>query len=130
MRALPRETIIEHEDLIGSALPLPNQPGSRFQFETSTPPDLSGLGELQCNLPQLALRLRAEPAESDFLQTVCDGSQQQLAAEMRGCVGFVESAPLLAKLPELELREARERLPANRHIPKSAAHGCSGTAMR
>jgi hypothetical protein len=130
VRALPRETVIEHEDFIGSALPLPNQPGSRFQFETSTPPDLSGLVELLCNLPQLPLPLRAEPAESDFLQTVCDGSQEQLAAEVRGCVGFVESTPLLAQLAELELREAREHLPANRNIPKRAAHACSGAAMR
>ena len=83
-----------------------------------------------CNLPQLALPLRAEPAESDFLQTVRDGSQQQLAAEMRGCVGFVESAPLLAQLAELKLREARERLPASRDIAKRAAHACSGAAMR
>src|SRR5690349_7434715 len=130
MRATPREAAIEHKHLMGSALPRQNQPGSRFQFETSTPPDLSALVELLCNVAELALALRAEPAERDFLQTVCDGAQQQLAAEMRGCVGFVESAPLLAKLPELELREARERLPANRHIPKSAAHACSGTAMR
>ena len=90
MRALPRETVTEHEHLIGSALPLPNQPGSRFQFETSTAPDLSGFFELLCELTELALVLRAEPAEGDFLYPVGDGSQQQLAAEMRGCVGFVE----------------------------------------
>jgi hypothetical protein len=130
MRALPRETVIEHEDLIGSALPLPNQSGSRFQFETSRPPDLSGLVELLCNLPQLALPLRAESTEGDSLQTVCDGSQKQVAAEMRGCVGFVESAPLLAKLAELKLGEARQRLPANRSIAKRAAHACSRAAMR
>src|SRR5947209_2439816 len=103
MRALPRETVIKHQDLIGSALPLPNQPGPRFQFETSTRPDLSGLGEVLCNLPQLALPLRAEPAESDFLHPVGDGSQQQLAAEMRGCVAVVEGPPLLTKLGEREL---------------------------
>jgi hypothetical protein len=27
------------------------------------------------NLPQLALPLRAEPAESDFLHPACDGAQ-------------------------------------------------------
>ena len=66
MCALPRKTVIEHEHLIGSALPLPNQAGSRCQFDTSTPPDLSGFVELLCNVAELALR--AEPAERDFLQ--------------------------------------------------------------
>jgi hypothetical protein len=130
MCALPRETVIEHEHLIGSALPLPNQPGSRFQFETSTAPDLSGFFELLCELTELALALRAEPAENDFLQTVRDGAQQQLAAEMRGCLGFVERAPLLPQLAEVELGEARERLPATRNISKGAAHARSGAAMR
>jgi hypothetical protein len=130
MCALPRETVIEHEHLIGSALPLPNQPGSRFQFDTSTPPDLSGLVELLCNVAELALALWAEPAEGDFLQAVCDGAQQQLTAEMWGRFGFVESAPLLPQLAELELREARERLPATRNISKGAAHARSAEAMR
>src|SRR5689334_23144353 len=130
MSALPRETVIEHEHLIGSALPLPNQPGSRFQFDTSTSPDLSGFVELLCSVAELALALWTEPAERDFLQAVCDGAQQQLAAEMRGCVGNVESAPSLPQLPELELREARERLPASCDISKRAAHARSGPAMR
>src|SRR5947209_841377 len=130
MCALPREAVIEHEHLIGSALPLPNQPGSRFQSETRTPPDLSGLVEFLCNLPQLALALRAEPAKSDFLHPVCDGAQQQLAAEMRGCFGFVESAPLLPQLAEREFGEARERLPATRNISTRAAHARSGAAIR
>src|SRR5438270_5745457 len=116
MCALPRETVIEHEHLIGSALPLPNQPGSRFQFDTSTPPDLSGFVELLCNVAELALALRAEPAKYDFLHPVGDGVQQQLAAEMRGYVGFVESPPLLTKLGEIQLQEARKRLPADRNI--------------
>jgi hypothetical protein len=128
MCALPRETVIEHEHLIGSALPLPNQPGSRFQFETSTSPDLSGLVELLCNVAELALALRAEPAKRDLLQAVCDGAQQQLTAEMRGCLGFVESAPLLPQLAELKLGEARERLPATPDISKRAAHARSGAA--
>ena len=130
MSALPRETVIEHEHLIGSALPLPNQPGSRFQFDTSTPPDLSGFVELLCELTELTLVLGSEPAKSDFLHPVRNGSQQQLAAEMRGCLGFVESPPLLTKLAERELREARERLPATRNISKRAAHARSGEAMR
>jgi hypothetical protein len=80
--------------------------------------------------PQLALPLRAEPAESDFLHTVSDGSQQQRAAEVRRGVGLIEGAPLSTKLAEFEPREARERLPASRNISKRAAHACSGAAMR
>jgi hypothetical protein len=84
-----------------STPPFPKQPGSRFQFETSTAPDLSGFFELLCELTELALVLRAEPAKYDFLHPVCDGAQQQLAAEMGGCVAFVEPPPLLAKLGEI-----------------------------
>jgi hypothetical protein len=40
--SLPRETVIDHRYLIGSAPPFPNQPGSRFQFETSTAHPLGG----------------------------------------------------------------------------------------
>lgn len=50
-----------------STPPFPKQPGSRFQFETSTAPDLSGFFELLCELTELALMLRAEPAKNDFL---------------------------------------------------------------
>jgi hypothetical protein len=81
-------------------------------------------------MAQLALPLRAEAAESNFLHPVCDSAQQQLAAEMRRCIGFVESTPLLTKLAEVELGEARERLPAGRSILDRAAHACSGAAMR
>ena len=75
VRALARETIIEHNYLIGSAPPFPNQPGSGFQLEPSTPPDLSSLIELLDNLVELALVLWAEPSKSDFLHPVCDGAQ-------------------------------------------------------
>jgi hypothetical protein len=37
---------------------------------------------------------------------------------------------LLTKLGEIQLREARERLPATRNISKRAAHVRSGEAMR
>jgi hypothetical protein len=63
----------------------------------------SGLLELLCNLADLALAPRTQPAKSDFLHPVCDSSHQQLAAEMRRCLGFVESAPLLTKCAEVEL---------------------------
>src|SRR5262249_56831314 len=51
--------VVEHQHLIGPALPFPNQPGSRLQFGTRTPPDLSGFVELLCDLLKLALPLRA-----------------------------------------------------------------------
>ena len=106
--------------VVGTAvLRVEAQPGSRFQFDTSTPSDLPGFVELLCNVAELALALRAEPAERDFLQAICDGAQQQLAAEMRGCLGFVESAPLLPQFAEREFGEARERLPATRNIRRA-----------
>ena len=82
------------------------------------------------NLPELALRSRAQPVKSDFLHPVCASSNQQLAAEMRRCLGFVESATLLTRFATVELGEARERLPASRYILYRAAHACSGAAMR
>ena len=81
-------------------------------------------------LTELALPLRTEAAENDLLHPVCDSSQQKLAAEVRRSLSFVENAPLLTKLAEAELREARKRLPATRRILDRAAHACSGTAMR
>jgi hypothetical protein len=47
---------------------------------------------LLCDLAELALPLRAEAAESEFLHAVRDSSHQQFAAEMRRCLGFVKSA--------------------------------------
>ena len=86
--------------------------------------------ELLRNLAKLALLLRAQAAESGLLHPVCDSSYQQRAAEMRGCIGFVERAPALTKLAKIELAEARERLPASRCLFDRAAHACCGAAMR
>jgi hypothetical protein len=86
--------------------------------------------ELLCNLAELALPRQAQPAKGDFLRPVCDSSHQQLTAEVRRCLGFVESAPLLTNSAEVELGEARKRLPASRYILDRAAHACSGKAMR
>jgi hypothetical protein len=86
--------------------------------------------ELVSKLTELALPLRAEAAETDLLHPVCNSSQQQLAAEVRRCIGFVENAPMLTKLAETEFREARERLPASRCILDRAPHACSEAAMR
>src|SRR5271168_1053967 len=110
--ALPGEAVIEHEHLIGSTLPFSNQPGSRFQLGTRTYPPLWAVIELLSKSTKLALPLRAEAAESDFLHSVCHSSQQKLAAEVRRSFRFVENAPLLTKLAEAELGEAQERLPA------------------
>ena len=97
---------MEDQHLIGLALPFPNQPGSGLQLGATRRGRCSGLLELPCNLVELALPPRAQPAKSDFLHPVCDSSYQQLEAEMRRCLGFVENAPLLTKLPEIELGEA------------------------
>jgi hypothetical protein len=86
--------------------------------------------ELLCKLAELALRLRAQAAQGDFLQPVCDSSYQQLAAEVRRCLHFVDTTPLLTKFAEVELGEARERLPTSRSIWDRAVHACSGAAMR
>jgi hypothetical protein len=86
--------------------------------------------ELLSKLTELALPLRTEAAENDLLHPVCDSSQQQLAAEVRRSLRLVENAPMLTKLAEAELREARKRLPATRCILDRAAHACSGTAIR
>src|SRR4029077_5075331 len=67
-----------------------------------------------------------------FLQAVCDRSDQQLAAEMRGSVGFVQKAPLLAQLVDVELGKARERLLAGLELPSHRGHRptVSGRASR
>src|SRR5271168_4604427 len=111
-RALPGEAVIEHQHLIGSTLPFSNQPDSRLQLGTRTYPPLLAVVELVRKLTELALPLRTEPAENNLLHPVCDSSQQQLAAEVRRSLRFVESAPLLTELAEAGRREARERLPA------------------
>src|SRR5260370_27971224 len=67
MRALPREAVIEHQHLIGSAPPFSNQAGSIFSVQTSTAPDLCRLVELLRNVAKLALPLRADAAESGVL---------------------------------------------------------------
>src|SRR6202023_494094 len=113
MRALPGEAVIEHQHVIGSTLPFSNQPSSGLQLGTRTYLPLLALVELLSKLTKLTLPLRAEAAESDLLHPVSDSSQQQLAAEVRRSLRFVENAPLLTKFAEVELGEARERLPAS-----------------
>src|SRR5262249_7831842 len=130
VRALPREAVIAHQHLIGSPLPFAKQPGSGLQLGASTYPHRSAFFELLGKLAELALSLWAQTAESHLLHPVCDGSQQQLTAEARRWLGFVESAPVLTKLAEIEPREARERLPASRGSADRAAHARSGPAMR
>src|SRR5262249_53481846 len=114
----------------GSTLPFANQPGSGLRLGARAYPCRSALFELLGQLAELALPLRAQPAESEFLHPVRDGTHEQLTAEMRRRRGFVENAPLPTKLAEIELGEARERLPANRCIVDRAAHAWSAAAMR
>jgi hypothetical protein len=116
MRALPREAAIEHQHLTGSAPPFPNQPGPGLQLRARAYPPLSALFELPSKLAELAVPLRAEAADSEFLHPVRNSAQQQLAAEVRRWIGFVEGAPMLPELAKAELGEARQRLPASRRI--------------
>src|SRR6266404_6203721 len=90
--ALPREAVIEDYDLVSSPLPLAHQPGARLQLRAETFRSPSGLLQLRYDLAQLALRLQAETAQSNFLHSVCDRSDQQLGAEMRGNIDLVETA--------------------------------------
>ena len=101
---------IEHQHVMGSASPFPDQPGSGLQLLASAYRGFSGLLELLCHPEQLAPRLPAEAAQSEFLHAVRDSSHQQLAAEVRGRLSFVETTPLLAQFAEVECQEARERL--------------------
>src|SRR5882724_5439678 len=81
--ALPGEAVIEDLDLVSSPLPLAHQPGTGLQLRAEAFRSRSGLLQLHGDLAQLTLRLRAETAQSHFLHSVCDRSNQQLAAEMR-----------------------------------------------
>src|SRR5271154_1089949 len=100
-RVLPGETVIKYQHVVGSALPFPHQPGSGLQLWARRRVRCSGFLELLCNLAEPALPLRTEAAKGDFLHPICDSSHQQLAAEMRRCLGFVKSPPLLPKLAEV-----------------------------
>src|SRR5207244_2387835 len=116
-----RDAGIKDNDLVSSSLPLAHQPGARLQLRAETFCSPSGLLQLRCDLAQLALRLQAQTAQSNFLHPVCDRPDHQLTAEMRGNIGFVETAPLFAKLVDVELGQARERFPA--YILLSDGHG-------
>src|SRR5262249_23839261 len=117
MRALPGEASIEDHDLVASTPPLAHQPGTGWELRAKACGGCPCLLQLHCDLPQLTLRFRAQPAKRQFLQAVGDSSHQQVAAETRAGIGFVETAPFLAKLVETEHREARERLPAGIPTP-------------
>src|SRR6266446_3155091 len=87
--ALPREAVIEDYDLVGSTLPLAHQPGAGLQLRAEADRGRSGLLHLLCDLAQLALRLRAETTQRNLLYAIGDRSDQQLAAEMWGNIGFI-----------------------------------------
>jgi hypothetical protein len=107
--------------------------------------------ELLCNPEQLAPQLWTEATPGEFLHAVCDSSHQQLAAEVRGRLSFVETTPLLTQFADIEGGEARERLladgvspiggwtdrgrrlarfPASRGVVDFEAHGFAGASMR
>src|SRR5271157_5339212 len=109
-RALPGEAVIEHQHLINATVPLAHQPGSRLHFPASSYPGRTGLLQVLCNLPEAALRLRTEAAESKFLHAICNSSHQQLAAQVWRGHCAVEPAPPLTKFADVELGEAQERL--------------------
>src|SRR4029077_8695268 len=115
--ALPAEAVVEDHDLMASTAPLADQASTGGELRANARPGRPGLLHLHCDLAQLTLRLRAQPTESQFLQAVGACTNQQVAAEMRGSVGFIETAPLLTKLVEIEHREARKRLPAGILVP-------------
>jgi hypothetical protein len=100
MYALPREAVIEHQNLMASALPLAHQPGTGL--EPRAYPDPSSLLQLPPDLSELALQLQARPTRGDFLHPVGDGTHQQVTAEARHRFALVEAAPQLAKLTEVE----------------------------
>src|SRR6516165_8755142 len=57
-------------------------------------------------------KLQTRPTRGDFLHPVGHGTHQQLTAEARRGLGFVELVPQLTKLGEVEVGEARQRLRA------------------
>ena len=130
--------------------PFPHQPGSGLQLRASAYRGCSGFLEQLCNPEQLALRSWAEAAPGEFLQPVCDSLRQQLATEVSGRLSLVETAPLPTQFADVELGEARERLPidsispggladrgrrlarfrATRGVVDGKAHGFAGAPMR
>jgi len=130
VRALPAEAVIEHQHLVASTPPLTHQ--TRAGFHLRAYPEPSGLLQLQRDLAELALQLHAGPTRGDFLHPAGDGAHQQLTAETRCGLGFVEPAPQLAKFAEVELGEARQCLRAafvvsTRHNPSPLAGRFNGT---
>jgi hypothetical protein len=112
----PGEAILEHQNLIGSTLPLAHQPRSSFHLRAEADCGAPGF-QLECDLAELALRLRPEGAQGKFLHPVCDRSHQQIAGEVWGRIPFIETAPLLTQLADIKLGEARERLLADDVLP-------------
>ena len=126
MRALPRETIIEHQHLVISTPLLAQQPRAGFELREYAEP--SGLLQFQPDLTELALQLQAWPTRGNFLQPVGDSTHQELTAEARRGLSFVKLAPQHAKFAEIECEEARQRLPTV--FAMSTRHGPSPLAGR
>src|SRR6516162_613149 len=84
--------------------------------------DPSGLLQFQRDVAELALQLQTRPTRGGFLHPVGDGTHQQLTAEARRGLGFVELAPQRAKFAEVERGEVQKRLRAAWCRPDIARH--------
>jgi hypothetical protein len=112
VRALPGEAVIANRDFVSPPLPLADQPGSALQPQAESYSGLSAFLQILSDLGKLPLGLWAQTAQRNFRHSVCDFSDQLLAAEMWGSIHLVEMAPRLAKFADVQRGEARERLPS------------------
>src|SRR5215470_11734026 len=62
MRGSPREAVIKDQHLMASTPPFPQQPGPGLQLRAGPHRGPPGLLQLQGDLVELALQLRAQPA--------------------------------------------------------------------
>src|SRR6516165_10598904 len=94
------------------SLPQASLPSAIKVLRVRTYPEPSGLLQFQRDLAELALQLQTRPTRGDFLHPVGDGTHQQLTAEARRGLRFLEMAPQLSEFAEIEVGEARKRLRA------------------
>ena len=89
MRAPPGEAVIANRDFVSPPLPLADQPDSALQLRAASYSGLSDFLQIPSDLGKLPLGLWAQTAQRNFLHSICDRSDQQLAAEMWGSVHLV-----------------------------------------
>jgi hypothetical protein len=83
--ASPGETVIEHQHLLASTLPLAHQRCAGLQLRAD--PEPLGLLQPQPDLAVVALHLNVQPIRGDFLDPTVDRTHQQLTAEARRVPG-------------------------------------------